>query len=42
METLFDVIPAQGRELYNNAKRIIDEQIQKTLEEDNSVPVIYA
>lgn len=42
METLFDVIPAQGRELYNNAKRIIDEQIQKVLEEDNSVPVIYA
>lgn len=42
METLFDVIPAQGRELYNNAKRIIDAQIQKVLEEDQSVPVIYA
>ena len=42
METLFDVITAQGRELYNNAKRIIDEYIQKVLEEDNSVPVIYA
>jgi len=42
METLFDVIPAQGRELYNNAKRIIDEQIQSVLENDDSVPVIYA
>lgn len=42
METLFDVIPAQGRELYNNAKRIIDEQIQSVLEDDTSVPVIYA
>ena len=42
METLFDVIPAQGRELYNNAKRIIDEKIQEVLEDDDSVPVIYA
>lgn len=42
METLFDVIPAQGRELYNNAKRIIDEYIQGVLEDDDSVPVIYA
>ena len=42
METLFDVIPAQGRELYNNAKRIIDEHIQAVLAEDDSVPVIYA
>lgn len=42
METLFDVIPAQGRELFNNAKRIIDEQIQKVLEEEQAVPVIYA
>lgn len=42
METLFDVIPAQGRELLNNAKRIIDERIQKVLEQDASVPVIYA
>lgn len=42
METLFDVIPAQGRELYNNAKRIIDEYIQEVLRDDQSVPVIYA
>ena len=42
METLFDVIPAQGRELYNNAKRIIDGYIQGVLENDDSVPVIYA
>ena len=42
METLFDIIPAQGRELFNNAKRIIDEKIQQVLEEDQSVPVIYA
>ena len=42
METLFDIIPAQGRELFNNAKRIIDQKIQSVLEEDQSVPVIYA
>lgn len=42
METLFDVIPAQGRELYNNAKRIIDQYIQEVLRDDQSVPVIYA
>ena len=42
METLFDIIPAQGRELFNNAKRIIDEKIQEVLEDDQSVPVIYA
>ena len=42
METLFDIIPAQGRELYNNAKRIIDEKIQEVLENDQTVPVIYA
>ena len=42
METLFDLIPAQGRELFNNAKRIIDEKIQEVLEDDQSVPVIYA
>lgn len=42
METLFNVIPAQWRELYKNAKRIIDEKIQGVLEDDQSVPVIYA
>lgn len=42
METLFDIIPAQGRELYKNAQRIIDEKIQEVLEDDQSVPVIYA
>lgn len=42
METLFSVIPAQWRELYKNAKRIIDEKIQSVLEDDQSVPVIYA
>lgn len=42
METLFDVIPAQGRELFKNAKRIIDEKIQEVLEDDTTVPVIYA
>ena len=42
METLFDVIPAQWRELYNNAKRIIDEKIQDVLASDDTVPVIYA
>ena len=42
METLFDIIPAQGRELFKNAKRIIDEKIQEVLEDDQSVPVIYA
>jgi N4-gp56 family major capsid protein len=42
METLFDIIPAQGRELFNNAKRVIDEKIQEVLEDYQSVPVIYA
>jgi len=42
METLVDIISAQGKELYNNAKRIIDEHIQDTLESDTNVPVMYA
>lgn len=42
METLLTVIKSQGKELYNNAKRIIDEYIQNTLESDNTVPVIRA
>lgn len=42
METLFDIIPAQGRELFNNAKRIIDEKIQEVLADEQAVPVIYA
>ena len=42
METLLTVVKSQGKELYNNAKRIIDEYIQDTLESDNTVPVIRA
>lgn len=42
METLLDIIAAQGKELNNNAKRIIDEKIQDTLESDGNVPVIRA
>jgi hypothetical protein len=42
METLLTVIKSQGKELYNNAKRIIDEYIQNILESDGTVPVIRA
>lgn len=42
METLLTVIRSQWKELYNNAKRLIDEYIQNTLESDNTVPVIRA
>jgi N4-gp56 family major capsid protein len=41
VETLLPIIAAQGRELANNAGRLIDEFIQDTLA-NSSIGVIYA
>lgn len=41
VETLLPIIAAQGRELANNAGRLIDEYIQDTLA-NSSIGVMYA
>ncbi len=42
VETLLPIIAAQGRELANNAGRLIDEFIQGVLASDENVGAIYA